>query len=348
MRWKLAAQLKRFFECCTLNLPTDPPATDSHVTNLTALRLHSYQRQLQIRQNSSTTDQTSAGLRMMHGMELPNMMASGSPHEFPLTHSARSSMGSESPVRPAAPKNVAFELLFPESPQYKARLPLRVQIFPHDSTESIVTTVKNFYGLYSGPTGSKGISFEDDRGFTLIAGYENFRNNMVVYVRVIEDSPTPGGTFLTNTFPPATIGAQSFGHSEFSTQPAQHFGQHMSRPASRMSRKRSLSPNADRGRRSDSVGTNPTAGKKVRSRSSKRSNFENHSDSLNGYSSGDNGSPSVSSKAKEPIGNTDISLENIVEGGRRKRAKFESSVSLLITTPNPAQYVAFQALSNMP
>ncbi|KAI1856163.1 hypothetical protein JX265_011878 [Neoarthrinium moseri] len=263
-------------------------------------------------------------------------MASGSPIEAPLPYSARSSMGSESPVRPTVPKHVAFELLFPESPQYKARLPLRVQIYPHDSTESIVTTVKNFYGLYSGPTGSKGVSFEDDRGNTLIARYENFSHNMVVYVRVIEDSPQPAAPFVAGAFPPASLGAQQpYGNGDFPAHVAPHVEPHISRPASRTSRKRSLSPNDGRGRRSTSLGANPAAGKKGRSRSSKNRgpNYENHSDSLNGYSSGDNGPGSVSSKAPEPIGNTDISLENIVEGGRRKRAKFESSELPLFAPP---------------
>lgn len=258
-------------------------------------------------------------------------MASVSPVESYSGYSAaRLHNGSESPVRPVEPKHVAFELLFPESPQYRARLPLRVQIFPHDSTESIVTTVKNFYGLYSGPNGSKGVSFEDDRGNTLIARYENFRNNMVVYVRVIEGSPPASGPYPASTYPPAPMATPAYSQGDYAPQSAhQAIGQHLSRPASRTSRIRSPSPNGGRGRRSTSVGTNPAAGKKGRSRSSKSRgpNYENHSDSLNGYSSGDNGSGSVTSKMKEQIGNTDISVENIVEGGRRKRAKFESSVS---------------------
>lgn len=262
-------------------------------------------------------------------------MASASPVESAHGFSARSTNGSESPLRPVDPKHVAFELLFPESPQYRARLPLRVQIYPHDSTESIVTTVKNFYGLYSGPTGSRGVSFEDDRGNTLIARYENFRNNMVVYVRVIEGSPQPAVPFAANAFPQAPIGAQSYGNGDYAAQSAQQFGQHLSRPASRTSRKRSPSPGSGRGRRSTSVCTNPAAGKKGRSRSSKNRapNYDNHSDSINGYSSGDGAPGSVSSKAKEQIGNTDISVENIVEGGRRKRAKFESSELPLFAPP---------------
>ena len=36
------------------------------------------------------------------------------------------------------------------------------------------------------------------------------------------------------------------------------------------------------------------------------------------------------SRKAEPLASADISLDNIVEGGRRKRAKFESSVSRLL------------------
>ncbi|KAI1376529.1 hypothetical protein F4677DRAFT_80827 [Hypoxylon crocopeplum] len=248
-------------------------------------------------------------------------MASASPIETFPSASAGSNSGSASPRQPITPKHVQFELLFPESPQYRARLPLRVQIYPHDDTESIISTVKNFYGLYHG---GKGVSFEDDRGNTLIARYENFSNNMVVYVRVIEESPPPAGAFGPSNFQPAPIeyGAQQLAH-------------HISRPASRTSRKRSPSPNGGRGRRSASASTNPTAGKKGRSRSTKNrgANYDNRSDSINGYSSGDGAPASVSSKAKEQIGNTDISVENIVEGGRRKRAKFESSELPLFAPP---------------
>ncbi|KAI2623461.1 hypothetical protein GGS21DRAFT_343319 [Xylaria nigripes] len=244
-------------------------------------------------------------------------MASGSPIEPNTAASTASHSGSVSPRQAAAPKHVQFELLFPQSPQYRARLPLRVQIYPHDDTESIISTVKNFYGLYHGVAG---ISFEDDRNNTLIARYENFSNNMVVHVRVIEDSPQPVGSFNSSAFQQASM--------EYSThQP----GHHISRPGSRTSRRRSPSPNGNGGRRSTSVSTNPAA-KKSRSRSTKNHN-SSYDDSVNGYSSGDGAAGSVSSKAKDQIGNTDISVENIVEGGRRKRAKFESSELPLFAPP---------------
>ncbi|KAL0944131.1 transcriptional regulatory protein C56F2.05c [Colletotrichum truncatum] len=265
-------------------------------------------------------------------------MASMSPASVVTGGSAATSnQGSVSPRQTVSPKNVAFELLFTESPQYRARLPMRVQIYPHDTTDSIVTTVKNFYGLYSGPTGSKGVSFEDENGITLIARYENFRNNMVVYVRVIEEPPSAPSPFVAPIYQHPPVGAQPYYSSDgYPLQPPPRFGHEISRPSSRTSRKRSPSPNASRGRRSGSANTNP---KKGRSRSSKNrdtganGHADIYSDSVNGYSSGDGAPGSSSGRAKEQIGNTEISVENIVEGGRRKRAKFESSELPLFAPP---------------
>lgn len=240
---------------------------------------------------------------------------------------ASSAGGSVSPRHPVPPKNVAFELLFPDSSQRRARLPMRVQIYPHDATDSIVTTVKNFYGLYSGPTGSKGVSFEDQHGNTLIARYENFHNNMMIYVRVIDEPSDPADPYVPQHYQTAPVSDPTYyGGDEYAPQTALQYGQDVLRPDSRLSRRRSQSPNAARGRRSASASTHS---KKGRSRSSKNrgaSQADSQSDAMNGYSSGD-GAPS-SVKSKDHIGNTDISVENIVEGGRRKRAKFESSVSI--------------------
>lgn len=208
-----------------------------------------------------------------------------------------------SPRSTASPKNVAFELLIVDSPQYRARLPMRVQIYPHDTTDSIVTTVKNFYGLYSGPTGSKGVSFEDSDGNTLIARYENFSNNMRVYVRVFEEYPAEPVAYGAHNHhqayaasaPPGAGGHQPFGPADAyngHSPPAHGSLQsppQVPRPLSRNERHRSRSPG--------------------------------------GYSSDEGAS---SARLKDHLGNTDISVENIVEGGRRKRAKFESSVRCLV------------------
>ncbi|KAK2589507.1 hypothetical protein QQS21_012816 [Conoideocrella luteorostrata] len=250
--------------------------------------------------------------------------------------------GSVSPRPPTTPKNVAFELLFLDSPQYRARLPMRVQIYPHDTTDSIVTTVKNFYGLYSSPTSSKGVSFEDEHGNTLIARYENFRNNMVVYVRVIEEPPVTSGPIgQQSTFhqPPISNAAESYYEQDgyqYQQQYDQRYAQEIARPSSRASRRRSQSPNCGHGRRSDSVSTSERQGRAQSTRDRKSINHAHadaYSDSMNGYSSGDGAPSSTSTKTKEQLGNTDISIENIVEGGRRKRAKFESSELPLFAPP---------------
>ncbi|KAG5655758.1 hypothetical protein KAF25_008877 [Fusarium avenaceum] len=264
-------------------------------------------------------------------------MASMSPPNTTFGPSGPSSNGgSESPQQAAPPKNVAFELMFLDSPQYRARLPMRVQIYPHDTTDSIVTTVKNFYGLYSGPAGSKGVSFEDQNGNTLIARYENFSNNMVVYVRVIEEPPANPSAYAPHPFHNPSVSAHTYySDNGYPAPQAQRLAQELSRPSSRSSRRRSPSPNTVRGRRSASASTN---GKKGRSRSSKtrvsasRSHAELYSDSINGYSSNDD-QGSTSGKNKDQLPTTDISVENIVEGGRRKRAKFESSELPLFAPP---------------
>ena len=246
-----------------------------------------------------------------------------------------------SPTAPS-PKNVAFELLFDGPTNNRARLPMRVQIFPHDTTDSIVTTVKNFYGLYEGAANC--VSFEDDRGNTLIARYENFQNNMVVYVRVVPDYSQAWQPHGHHSVPPED--AQRVPHLDEGfqmrpPQPAQllNYGQSVSRPASRVSRKQSASPHPGRSRRSVSV-------QKTRARSgllSREESFQGHLDNINsdtmkGYSSSDGEGGSVTSSRKarsEQLASADISLDNILEGNRRKRAKFESSVSLQKATKKP-------------
>ena len=260
----------------------------------------------------------------------------------------------KSPAGSPTPKSVAFELLVPERPQYRARLPMRVQIYPHDTTDSIITTVKNFYGLYSGPGGPTGIIFEDEQGNTLIARYENLRDNMNVYVRVIEASPHVSPTYGPLSYNSVSPAPAEQGYYNGNThhmpppQPAQalSYGQHAPRPDSRASRKRSVSPNSGRGRRSASASANPNkkaksaSGYKSRGSSAHGSFADIYSDGVNGYSSGDGAPCSVSSKTKsEHLGNTEISLDNIVEGGRRKRAKFESSVSPSSPHLNSPSYI---------
>ena len=83
-----------------------------------------------------------------------------------------------------------------------------------------------------------------------------------------------------------------------------------------------MSPQSDIDRRSVSV----APGGKPRPQRTKSKDNSVYGDG-DGYSSGDNGGGSVTSsrRSKTELVNAEISVDNIVEGGRRQRA-FESSV----------------------
>ncbi|KAF2462129.1 hypothetical protein BDY21DRAFT_368252 [Lineolata rhizophorae] len=252
------------------------------------------------------------------------------------------------PHRPP-PRHITFQLLLQDDNQPQPqphRLKLRVNINPHDTTDSIITTVKNFYGLYEG----RGLVFEDGAGTTLIAHYENFEHNMTVYVRVVNediearlakrDSQSHAsalGNDVHEMAPPPPAGSyQTFNEAG------------VSRPSSRTARKRSLSPGSrGRGRRSVSANANsrPRGGRSshappnLKSRTSSThggNGNENNVDVANGFSDSDGGNGSVTSSRRgksEHVASAEISLDNIVEGGRRKRAKFESSELPLFVPP---------------
>lgn len=246
---------------------------------------------------------------------------------------ASSAGNNQLPAGPA-PKTVTFELLFDGAANYRARLPLKVQIWPHDTTDSIVTTVKNFYGLYEGY--ASGFNFEDASGHILIARYENFLNDMFVYVRAHFDNsrsvqpyePTPyqsASPHSDHRYPQLEEG--------FQMPPPQqvlNYGQSYSRSSSRVARKRSASPRTARvGRATSSQKGRSRSGLKSTDGSVLGSFDDTNNDAMNGYSSSDGGAGSISGSRKarsEQFARAEISLENVLEGGRRKRAKFESSV----------------------
>ncbi|OGM41549.1 Zn(II)2Cys6 transcription factor [Aspergillus bombycis] len=244
----------------------------------------------------------------------------------------------ESPRKSPIPKNVAFELLLDENSKVRARIPMRVQIYPHDTTDSIVTTVKNFYGIYDGA--ASGVSFEDEHGTTLIARYENLRNNMTVYVRVIPvQAYTEGyGDRYFGHMPVEVRKRPSLGEpfqmaSAMQSAQIPDHGQPPSRPASRLARKRSVSPSG-RSRRSASQHKQLSrAGNKSRG-SSTHGSFHDDGASLYSDSEGGYGSVSGGKKSRsEQLGSSDISMDNILQDGRRKRPKFESSELPLFVPP---------------
>lgn len=216
------------------------------------------------------------------------------------------------------PKNVAFELLLDENSKVRARIPMRVQIYPHDTTDSIVTTVKNFYGIYDGT--ASGVSFEDQHGTTLIARYENLKNNMTVYVRVIPIQAY--GEHFYGGFP-VERKRPSLGEPFQMVDGVAPVMDQPSRPSSRLTRRRSASP-SNRSLRSASQhkqGSRP--GLKSRG-SSVHAGFV---DDDPGMSDSDE---SFSRKSRgDTFASSEISMENILQDGRRKRPKFDSSVSVI-------------------
>ena len=207
---------------------------------------------------------------------------------------------------------------------------MRVQIFPHDTVDSIVTTVKNFYGLYD-----RSVSFEDVRGSSLVSSFDTLSNTMTVYVRVGPELPQPldadepWGYRATS---PQRIQIAGEATPMLPPQPAQvlNYGQPPSRPGSRISMKQSTSPKLSQSRVGSTHKSRSRSGLKGQGSSFQAALDELNSDAANGYSSSDGGGgASVTSSRKarsEQLATAEISVDNIVEGGRRQRAKFESSV----------------------
>ncbi|KAK2882497.1 hypothetical protein FQN49_000296 [Arthroderma sp. PD_2] len=255
----------------------------------------------------------------------------------------------DSPSNPS-PKHVAFELLLDESSKMRARIPMRVQIFPHDTTDSIVTTVKNFYGIYEGT--ASGVSFEDQDGNTLIARYENLKNSMTVYVRVIPnhhypEQHSPPSYYAVSPmdgYPRPTLG-EPFSMAPPQSNQTPGYGQSLSRPTSRAAAgKRSVSPPA-RGRRSVSRQKSSRAGIKSRG-SSTHGSF--HDDAHMPCSDSDGGQSSVNGTRRsksDHFGSADISMENILQDGRRKRPKFESSELPLFAPPQVPRTTSASSIS---
>ncbi|KAF2156606.1 hypothetical protein K461DRAFT_1334 [Myriangium duriaei CBS 260.36] len=208
-------------------------------------------------------------------------------------------------------KQVTFELLLPTA-QSRARLPMRVMISKHDTTDSIIATVKNFYGLYEGP----GVSFLDRNGNIMIAAYDNFEDSMTVFVKVTEELP-----LITSNEVPTPVTASpkkpKLGPPIEMRPPAQH------KYSGYQSANRSPSPSSNYG--------------KSKSRSQKPQDLRDALDNLrDDYSDSDGGNGSVASSRRsraDAHASAEISVDNIVEGGRRKRAKFESCELPLFVPP---------------
>ena len=234
-------------------------------------------------------------------------------------------------------KSISFELLLDEGSKTRARIPLRVIVNHHDTTDSVIATVKNFYGIYDG----HGISFEDHQGNTLIASYENLDHNTVVYVRSVPGpsqagSPFANGQYASPAFPELQRRPDLGEPFQMMLPPHLRDQSHSpSRSSSRLARKRSASPPQVRGRRSASQ-QKPGSFSAMSRGSSATGSF--HED---GYSDSEAGRSSISGSRKarsEQIASSDISTANVLQDGRRGQTIFDSSVRPNFSSPEPPAY----------
>ncbi|KAF1945879.1 zinc finger-containing protein [Clathrospora elynae] len=268
---------------------------------------------------------------------LPQREDSGMMDVYPSTETGPAH-DSLSPTKQVKPKHVSFELLLPQSPAHKARLPMRVDIYPHDTTDSIITTVKNFYGLYE----RRGVIFEDRHGNLLIARFENFEHLMTVYVRVSPENPD-ADDYSPDPRQPTISPRRPRPHLDeaFQMLPPILHHQGGSRAGSRHARQ-SHSPQPSRGRRSASASRHMRPSVKSRGNSSHGSFADANGDA---YSDSEGSVSSSRRSRKEPLASADISVDNIVEGGRRKRAKFDSSELPLFVPPQVPMTASLSSVS---
>jgi len=216
-----------------------------------------------------------------------------------------------------------------------ARIPLRLELRPNLTKNDLDTLVRTFFGLNAGDviTYMKG-----DQSFQSV-GYEECMGTSEFHIDV-----SPDLRYQQHPFASSQANAR---------HPSAHisgYGGLTARAGLVYSSARSSSPSSGRGRRSGSangtisnVGATSTGG---RSRSMKRQpsghshpaveelvdeyvhdhalyqQQSHHLASTTSHTSDGKGNKI------EPVASAEISLDNIVEGSRRKRAKFSSAVSL--------------------
>lgn len=186
----------------------------------------------------------------------------------------------------------------------KNRLTLSTKINTHDSTQSIIDAVRNFFGLFTCRLG-----FEDITGSHIIPSYDNFEDNATIYLRGDPDATAepiqyaldPQNLSPTKTFPmlpPA------------SNQP-------LSRSGSRLSNGFQLAPGFEY---TPQVSPTKNAGFDA-----SPAEFTDHRGTGEWLMQLPGGSVEDATGGSK-IASAEISEANIVDGGRRKRAKFDTQV----------------------
>ncbi|KAF8474007.1 hypothetical protein BDZ91DRAFT_345261 [Kalaharituber pfeilii] len=216
-----------------------------------------------------------------------------------------------------------------------ARIPLRLELRPNLTSADIDTLVRTFFGLNAGDV----ITYDNgDQKFATV-GYDECMRTPEFHIHV-----TPDLRYQQHPFAPSQANAR---------HPSAHIsGYGLSTRSQIVSTytARSISPSSGRGRRSGS--TNGTIGGRSRSMKRQTSGHSHppveelvdeyvHDHKL--YQQQPHLLHGVQADGKltkiEPVASAEISLDNIVEGSRRKRAKFSSAELPLFPKPlHPASY----------
>lgn len=197
--------------------------------------------------------------------------------------------------------------------------PKTFYIRPHDTTDSIMDTVKHLFGLSR--QYELGISLEDCHGLSFIPSHENFADGMMVYVRIEDSLPRNfahrHSYDLRRSHPAASRSSASYSASSRSVSP-QSRGRRSCSAAALHGRPRSLKrPAAAASQAAATADADADAEPELW-----------HPDAhwyLPHQSLLPDEEEEPRTKAAS-VASADISLENIVEGSRRKRPKFSADV----------------------
>ncbi|KAI5816304.1 hypothetical protein BZA77DRAFT_62381 [Pyronema omphalodes] len=189
-----------------------------------------------------------------------------------------------------------------------------VQFRPSDNTQSIYDTLRNLFGMGTCSDPVYGISFEYEDGVSFVPSYDNFADRMTVYVRIERNVFKD-----TRSYDSAESYPVHPGHPSRSVTPTVPPEDRRPRSASETTLPHELSNSRKRSERHDEGTVEPQNWYTPR----------HHSLGSMHPEEGD------SRYKVAPAPSADISLENIVEGNRRKRLKFSSDDIPLYPPPGP-------------
>ncbi|KAF8445272.1 hypothetical protein BGX38DRAFT_1143475 [Terfezia claveryi] len=222
-----------------------------------------------------------------------------------------------------------------------ARIPLRLALRPTLTAVNVDIMVRTFFGLHPNDT----ISYmKGDQSFATVGLEECMRSPEFTVV-------------VTNLRPDLRCQQHPFASSQTNApHPSRHISGYglPSRPPMMSQHARSISPSSGRGRRSGSASaTNSGSSRSMKRQISGHSHppveelvdeylYQQHPHLLQFSQTDGKGN------RLEPVASADISLDNIVEGSRRKRAKFSSAELPLFSKPiHPASYSPTRPVNNV-